>query len=141
MNLTVLMYRQEGDEKVLKKVVELKLFCTDLDSLFGTITLEELQGFVDFVKAIPRGKESDETKAARMARQKVLNKKSGAIKLRAKVDDDSQRRVQCSFPNFLRFCRSVDQMRVKITDDGTLKTVQLTTRLKSPPRARNKKNK
>ena len=136
MNMIVLIYKQIESKKVLQKVIELNLIKSDINLLFNSLTLEEIEIYVDFIKNIPKGKEDEKIKKERFLKQDLLNKKSGFIKLRTKVDSKIQRRVQCSFPDFLGFCDHVPE-RFTVTD-GKLHGVQLTNKLESPPRKRNK---
>ena len=140
LNIITLFYNQVSDEiKELKDIVTVKLVSGDLKAMFGNLDLEKIKEFDAYVKSIPNGKETTETNRERKIRQKALNNISGMVKLRAKVNSKTQRRVQCSFPNFMEFVKQLDQKRVTINNGGELCGVQLTVSLQSGRRKRHTK--
>ena len=69
----------------------------DYSLLWGTLTYEEIEEYVNYVKAIPHGKEGQEQgKLVWEPWVRKLRKKRGLFQINTKVDSDDQRRVQCS---------------------------------------------
>ena len=92
--LLVLRYKQEGPKKKLQEI----LLC-DMPSqecLFGTVTKDEIQKLVTMIKAVPKGKPDEINLKEIHLYKEELNKKSGFIRFRPKLDSLSQRRLQCS---------------------------------------------
>jgi hypothetical protein len=134
--LTVLFYQQDGDKKKLKEIYQVDL-TESRALLFGTATKDELQSYVASVKAIPHGEPSAEVRQSYKDGAQALNRKMGFLQVRPKVDSKSQRRVQCSFPNFHTFCRmNPERVKTKITD-GLLHGYQLPLEIDSGRRIRN----
>ena len=94
-------YRQIVDKKVIKKIYEINYNEEMHKYLFGTITKEELTEYVNFVKSIESGKCKKEIREKYISEKKRLQKcHNMQINISPKVDGKSQRRVQCSIPNF-----------------------------------------
>lgn len=140
INLIVVFYKQKKKYKNLEKVVEVKLYQNDLLKLFGGLSLSEITDYIEYIKAIPGGNPGNEKRKEYKNRQKILNEKTGFIKLRTKVDSNKQRRVQCSFPDFIKFCQEKEPSTVIINERGKLKGVNLTTKLLSSKRNLNKES-
>ena len=69
----------------------------DYSLLWGTLTYEEVEEYVNYVKAIPHGEEGQEQgKLVWDPWVTRLRKKRGLFQINTKVDSDDQRRVQCS---------------------------------------------
>lgn len=94
----VIRYKQEGDSKVLSNVYEL-----DLDNralLWGSVTEEEVRSLDALVRSMP-----SRTRDAALDRRikdmkRELNARSGVMRFNPKIDGGTQRRLQCSIPNF-----------------------------------------
>lgn len=133
--LTVLFYQQDGDKKKLKEVYQVDLTDSRV-LLFGTATKEDLQAYVASVKAIPHGESSAEVRKAYKSGAADLNSRMGFLQVRPKVDSKSQRRVQCSFPDFQAFCTAhPGRVKSKIID-GMLHGHQLPLEISSGRRLR-----
>tara|TARA_R110000772_G_scaffold99174_3_gene198932 strand:- start:40576 stop:41232 length:657 start_codon:yes stop_codon:yes gene_type:complete len=64
--------------------------------LWGGITLKEIESFVDYVKNISPGKESQSiNQKIWKEKREDMYKKRGLISIDAKIDSKTQRRVQC----------------------------------------------
>lgn len=84
--------------KKINKIYEINYTQELHKLLFGNITKEELENYINKVKNIPHGKNYDKTYLAEKCElQKKYNMK---INISPKVDSKKQRRVQCSIPNF-----------------------------------------
>lgn len=94
-------YKQIENKKVIKKIYEINYNEEMHKFLFGTITKEELTAYINFVKSIEYGKCNKETRDKYIDEKKKLQKYHNMqINISPKVDSKSQRRVQCSIPNF-----------------------------------------
>ena len=85
--------------KIIKRIYEINYNQELHTLLFGTITREEINDYVRFVKSIPAGREARskhnvEYKDRKKKLQDIHNMKAV---IHPKVDSRSQRRVQCSF--------------------------------------------
>lgn len=131
LRLVLVQYKQEGEEKVLQSVSEVDL----MDSarlLFNEITLAEITALHEFLKSIPPGKASPEMVAEYKRRSAELNKKSGILQFRPKVDSAKQRRLQCSIP----FSKIPAEKIVYQNTQGIYKGHQIPLRIPSGRRVR-----
>lgn len=91
-------YDQEGGNKIFHTQYEFFITPDDSPKLWGDMTYEQMEQFVNFVKAIPFGKEGQKnTLKERNILQKQVQCKNSLMKINPKVDSKNQRRVQCSF--------------------------------------------
>lgn len=104
IHLVVVSWTQaSATTKRLQSITEIDL--TDsAELLFGTATLQDIQALVDYVKSVPHhGRTAaHQTTYKRMAAD-LSRQCGGALRYAPKVDSKTQRRVQCSFRNFLQF--------------------------------------
>jgi len=95
-----IQYRQNTDiTKIINRIYEID-YNQELHALlFGTITKEEINEYVQFIKSIPAGREArEQCKAEYKKRKKKLQTiRNMKTCIHPKVDSGSQRRVQCSF--------------------------------------------
>lgn len=90
-------YTQQGNNKVFHTEYEFYITPEDYSKLWGNMTYKEVEKFVNFVKAIPPGKQAQkETLEERKNLQEQVQCKKSLIKINPKVDSKNQRRVQCS---------------------------------------------
>jgi len=99
----IVVYVQQGDRKVITRVVEVSL--DDKVALFGSLTRADIVRLDDLIRSVPPGEISGELHTQMHALKKELNARSGLIKFNPKVDKKTQRRLQCSLPKIseLRF--------------------------------------
>lgn len=134
LNLIIIFYKQEENYKILKKIINVKLKNEHLKLLFGCLDLEkDIKPYTKYIKSIPKGDPGNIRNEYR-EKQKKLNELSGFIKLRTKVDMKNQRRVQCSFPNFLEFCSHLEIDDFIINEKGLIHNKQITMKLFSKKR-------
>jgi hypothetical protein len=96
--LIVGCYNQKGSSKVFYAEYEFFITPDDYTKLWGTMTYESVEPFVNYVKNIPHGKESQKnTLNERTFFKDQVQCKNSLMKINPKVDSESQRRVQCSF--------------------------------------------
>ena len=129
-HLLLIQYKQEDDEKVLKSVLYVDL-TSSATELFGDLTLEDITAMHTYLKAIPAGRASIDTRSEYKVRAADLSRRSGAISLRPKVDSKKQRRLQCSFSNIAAFCAANPVRLISQNSNGVFKGFQLLTRIQS----------
>ena len=100
--IILIHYKQSSDKtKKIMCIYEIDYNEEAHKTLFGTITKEELEKYVLYIKKIASGKCDEDKKkyykAEKLRLQKLHNMK---INISPKVDSKSQRRVQCSIPKF-----------------------------------------
>jgi len=95
--------------KVLRRILEIDL-SNSHDTLFGSVTREEIQRLYRMVKSVPvRTRPTEEENRRMSAFRDKLNAKSGAIQFNIKCDS-RQSRLQCSFNRFMEFVDSNPQI-------------------------------
>jgi len=86
------------EQKVYQEIYEFDIAPEHYNKLFANMSEEVIQEFVDYVKAIPEGRE------AQLANRKLWKEKRkiiydtcgrGLVTIDAKIDSKNQRRVQC----------------------------------------------
>jgi len=96
--LIVGCYNQKGENKIFHTQYEFFITSDDATKLWGDMTYEQIVRFVDFVRAIPPGKEGQKnTLKERNILKEQIQCKNSLMKINPKVDSKNQRRVQCSF--------------------------------------------
>ncbi len=119
----VLRYRQDGDTKTLAGVYEL-----DLDNralLWGSVTLEEVRALDSLVRSMPAGGRDEALDRQISQLKKELNSKSGVVHFNPKIDSKSQRRLQCSIPNFAAIPTLIRTSSVESVVRGVLITASI----------------
>jgi len=96
--LIVGCYNQKGSNKVFYAEYEFFITPDDYTKLWGTMTYEGVEPFVNYVKNIPHGREAQRsTSKNRKILKEQVQCKNSLMKINPKVDSKKQRRVQCSF--------------------------------------------
>jgi len=96
--LIVGCYNQKGENKIFHTQYEFFITSDDDTKLWGDMTYEQIVQFVNFVRAIPPGKEGQKnTLKERNILKEQIQCKNSLMKINPKVDSKNQRRVQCSF--------------------------------------------
>jgi hypothetical protein len=82
---------------MIQEIIEINYSNELKNILFGTVTRDVLENYVQMVKKIPIGKVSDENKCIYKKEKKELQQKYNMkINISPKIDSKNQRRVQCS---------------------------------------------
>jgi hypothetical protein len=138
--IILIRYEQKSDTKCVKEVLEIAYTSELRDHLFGTISGEVLQQYVDFIKAIPSGPVAEEIKKEYKLRKNALQKDYNmAINISPKVDSKSQRRVQCSIPKVDQLLAQFPEIIISKSIEPVVRQVPISAQIKSEPRVRNKK--
>jgi hypothetical protein len=138
--IILIRYEQKSDTKCIKEIIEIAYTSVLRDYLFGSISEEVLQQYVDFVKAIPSGPVAEEIKKEYKLRKNALQKEYNmAINISPKVDSKSQRRVQCSIPKVDQLLELFPEIIISRSSEPVVRNVPISAQIKSEPRVRNKK--
>ena len=100
LTIIIVRYKQVKNEKIIKEILEVNYSEELKEILFGSITREILESYVQLIKDIPNGKPCPEQKIVYLKEKNELQQKYNMkINISPKVDSAVQRRVQCSIPN------------------------------------------
>jgi hypothetical protein len=135
LHLVVVFYNQEETTKKFREVVEVNLTGAR-PLLFGELTEEEITSYADYVKKMT--KEEAATKDY-LTRGTALSARSGFLGVRPKVDSKKQKRVQCSFPNFEKFCKAHPDRVISTSTTPELRGMAIAGEIVSGRRVRHKK--
>lgn len=138
--ILLVRYQQKSDTKCIKEIIEIAYTSQLRNYLFGTATMEILQQYVDFIKAIPNGSVAEEIKKEYKLRKNTLQKNHKMmINISPKVDSKSQRRVQCSIPKIDQLLEQFPEIIISRSSEPVVRNVPISAQIKSEPRVRNKK--
>jgi hypothetical protein len=138
--IILIRYLQNDQSKCITEIIEINYTQELRDFLFGTITEEILQKYVDMIKTIPHGKASDETKKHyKMKKNELQQQHNMFINISPKVDSKSQRRVQCSIPKLEQLFELFPAIIISRTTDSIVRNIMITYKIHSTSRLRNKK--
>lgn len=124
---------QIGDIKRYNCIYEFNINPENYKILWGGITEEAIQPFVDYVKSIPNGPEgqAQHKKLWKQKRQEIYDTYGkGLFRIAAKIDSKNQRRVQCS----VKIKELVEAKITCIKYDKDYKGITLPYEEHSPPR-------
>lgn len=96
-NLIVGKYDQVGNSKVFYTEYVFFIQPEHYDLLWGSMRVDDIDAFVNYVKSIPSGKVAQQdSKVARKIFKEEIQDKTALYTINPKVDSKNQRRVQCS---------------------------------------------
>lgn len=111
----VIYYRQNGDRKTIRKVVEFSL--DDKRALFGDVTRDEIEELDREIRSVPPNIPLSELNIHRARinqKTKELSKRS-ALRFNSKIDSKTQRRLQCTLtvipPSMIRYSEDAAVVR------------------------------
>lgn len=118
--IIVVKYKQVGNFKIITNIYEINYTKFMHTELFGTIKQEEIDKYIQNIKNIPPGKCNKDIRSNYLNEKKQLKRDNNMkINISPKVDNKSQRRVQCSLSKFqetlykyITFSSSPDQPNV-----------------------------
>lgn len=134
IDLLVVRYKQEGDEKKLSEVIRCKM--PSQKQFFEAVTLEEIQKLQTMIKAVPAGKPDEALLKAIHAYKESLNAKSGSIHFRPKLDSKKQRRLQCSIVDMEALLTKHPELILERNGEGKLFGIGIPLTLQSCRRQR-----
>lgn len=119
------------------EIYEFSLRPSDLSKIWGTISLRDLEEFVSYVKSIEPGKTAQmaNRRIWKEKRNRILDSSTGhVIKIDAKIDSQTQRRVQCSI-NFQKLTELGIEYKIY---NSHYRGIDLPYEQESSPRSRKK---
>ena len=125
--LLVIRYKQEGDKKKLQEIVLCEMPSCEI--FFGSVTKEEIETLVGLIKSVPRGPPDESLLKKIHSYKEELNKKSGLIHFRPKLDSASQRRLQCSIVDFDKLLQTNPSLIIEKNKEGKLFNCSIPTEL------------
>lgn len=125
-------FEQVGEQKHLREVHLIDM-SNSKSLLWGTLTLEEVTTLSDLTKSYRPGNE--DIRKAVHALKNDLNKKSGFIQFRPKMDSQ-QHRLQCSIPSWRQLITAQPERLVYHSTTGMFRDTQLTLIRESARRIR-----
>ena len=139
--IIVIKYRQEGNLKVVKRIYEIdyNLKCHKL--LFGNLTKEVIENYIEKVKTIPKnikGKEAKKIFNYLVEKKKIKKEYPSIIQINPKVDR-KQSRVQCSISGFEKKLKDFITYISPIETPNLLRGKKIVSSIESSKRRRNKK--
>ena len=135
IDLLVLRYKQEEDEKKLVEIVRCKM--PSREQFFQGVTLEEIQKLQTMIKSVPSGKPDETLLQSIHTYKESLNSKSGFIHFRPKLDSKNQRRLQCSIVDFEAILTKFPELILDRNTEGKLFTTSIPITIRSCRRQRN----
>jgi hypothetical protein len=138
--IILVRYNQKEQYKCIKEIIEINYTIELRNYLFGTITEEILQEYVNFIKSIPVGKVSDEIKNEYKNKKILLQRLHNMyINISPKLDSKTQRRVQCSIPKIDKLIETFPNIVISRTTEPLVRNIQITSKIFSIARIRNVK--
>ena len=139
--IIVVRYSQIGVVKIVDCVYEINYNKICHARLFGSCSLWELDSYVSFIKSIPKGAVCPAVKKEYKILKKFLQKKHNcSVQINPKVDNKTQRRVQCSIPFFEKVLRDFITYRSPKESPSLIRGKVITQFLVSPRRRRSRMN-
>lgn len=138
--IILIKYSQVAGYKTIREIIEIDYTKELRDYIFGTISIKELEDYVNLIKSIPPGKCCQEIKKEYKSEKIRLQKEHGMIiSINPKVDSKSQRRVQCSLSTVESVLDEFPNCLISRSNKPVLRGVKITESIKSESRKRNKK--
>lgn len=141
ITIILVKYAQTANEKQIRQIMEINYNDKLKHLLFGTIPRCVLSEYVAFIKSIPHGKVTTETKQKYMKMKKDMQKQYNMkINISPKVDSKNQRRVQCSIPKTDVLFREYPEFILSTNETGEVRNIPITRVIRSTKRVRSSRN-
>ena len=140
ITMILVKYKQINNTKQINEILEIDYSDEFKDILFGSVTKDVLENYVQFVKNIPFGNACNEIKNTyKKLKKEIQEKYNMQINISPKVDSKNQRRVQCSIPNFDKLLVKYPKFLISKTCGSLIRGIVITPIIESVKRVRNKK--
>ena len=142
LDITIILirYNQQKEKKMIREIIEINYSNELKKLLFGTITRDVLESYVQLVKHIPSGKVADEHKLVYKKEKKELQQKYNMkINISPKIDSKNQRRVQCSITKMDELFADYPQFVLSQTTSSCIRGNLITSVIDSGKRKRKQK--
>jgi hypothetical protein len=139
--IIVIVYKQTALEKIIKCIYEINYNAECHKFLFGDLPKEVIQDYVKKVKAIPRKTKDEQAKDIfdyLDEKNKIKKEYPHIIQINPKVNS-SNRRVQCSIPNFEKTLSDFITYKSSPDTPNLLRGKEITPKILSTRRKRNQK--
>ena len=140
--MIVIKYKQNETHKIIECIYEIDYNKECHELLFGNLSKEEIEKYVNGVKSIPANVKGDEAKKIfnyLHEKSEMKKKYTNLIQINPKVDS-SQSRVQCSIPNFEKNLSKFITYKSPPQTPNLLRGKEISATIESCKRQRNKKN-
>ena len=140
--IIVYKYKQiDGNYKKLENIYEINYNKECHKRLFGDLPIDVLKEYVDLVKSIQKKINKDELKKYSRhylaVKEKIQTEYNMKIRISPKVDSKSQRRVQCSIPDFPNLLKDFIVYKSDSEKPNMLRGKEIVLQFLSPKRIRN----
>ena len=135
IHMIVIVYKQDDNTKT-KKITSIRQvdLTSSTNTLFGTVTREQLEELANAVKAVPQKRKPTKEEYDKMySIRNKLQQLSGEIHLDIKCNSQ-QSRLQCSFNNFERFLNNHSDRIIKQSDSNVFYDEEITAEIQSSRR-------
>jgi hypothetical protein len=135
--IILLRYVQLDNFKKIKEIIEINYTEELRNYLFGSISQDILEEYVNVIKSIPHGPVPIDIKNSyKNQKNKLQEEYCMHINISPKVDSNSQRRVQCSIPKVDKILEKFPNIIISKTEEPVLRGVMITSIIKSARRLR-----
>lgn len=141
-NITIILvrYEQINNKKRIKEIIEINYSDEMRNILFGSVTTDILNEYVQLIKNIPNGTVTEAIKKNyKEQKNKIQETYNMKINISPKVDSKKQRRVQCSITKIDKLLEEYPQFIISRTTEPIIRGIHLTSIIDSDKRVRNKK--
>ena len=135
-------YKQNDNKKVINKIYEINYNEKMRNMLFGNISYQILEEYVNFIKKIPNGKvDKNITKEYKSKKKELEDKYNMLIKISPKVDSKNQRRVQCTITKINEILEKHNEFVKSVSDSNKIRDIEIQNEIISGIRKRNNNKK
>jgi len=140
ITIILVKYKQIDNRKQINEILEIDYSEELKHILFGSVTKDVLENYVQYVKKIPSRNVTNEMKNSyKKLKKEIQQKHNMQINISPKVDSKNQRRVQCSIPNIDKLLMKYPKFLISKTCGSLIRGIAITPVIQSIKRIRNKK--
>jgi hypothetical protein len=140
ITIILVRYEQINNKKKIKEIIEINYSDEMRNILFGSVTTDILNEYVQLIKNIPNGTVTEAIKKNyKEQKNKIQETYNMKINISPKVDSKKQRRVQCSITKIDKLLEEYPQFIISRTTEPIIRGIHLTSIIDSDKRVRNKK--
>jgi hypothetical protein len=140
ITIILVRYEQINNKKKIKEIIEINYSDEMRNILFGSVTPDILNEYVQLIKNIPNGTVTEAIKKNyKEQKNKIQETYNMKINISPKVDSKKQRRVQCSITKIDKLLEEYPQFIISRTTEPIIRGIHLTSIIDSDKRVRNKK--
>lgn len=141
ITIILIRYKQFNTTKQITEILEINYNKKLRDILFGTISRDVLERYVNFIKSIKPGTvPSDVKKTYKDYKKNLQNEFNMGIKISPKVDSKNQRRVQCTMTKIDELFANHPEFIMSKNSESIIRGIKITNVIKSGKRIRHSKS-